>query len=114
MTEQAAPLDRIVSTGVARKVDDLGRIVLPVELRRVFNIRPGDALQIAVDGGDILLRKVEARCVFCNGDEALGPYRGKQVCAPCADALRAQRGAQPHGDVVDPPLGDVKLGGHGR
>ncbi len=109
MTEQASPLDRIISTGVARKVDDLGRIVLPVELRRVFNIRSGDELQIAVDGGDILLRKLEARCVFCEGHEALRAYRGKQVCTSCALGL----GAESQGDVVDAPLGDAKLGGDG-
>ena len=110
MTEQASPLDRVISTGVARKVDDLGRIVLPVELRRLFDIRSGDELQIAVDGGDIVLRKVEARCVFCDGHQALRPYRGKQVCTSCALGLRAE----PQGDVVNPPLGDVELGGDGR
>lgn len=110
MTEEASPLDRVVSTGVARKVDDLGRIVLPVELRRVFDIRAGDELHIAVDGTAILLQKVEACCVFCGGDEALRPYRGKQVCAPCMADLRAKS----QGDVVDPSLGDVELGGHGR
>ncbi len=110
MTEQASPLERIISTGVSRKVDDLGRIVLPVELRRVFNIRSGDELQIAVDGGDILLRKVEARCVFCDGGDGLRPYRGKQVCTECTEGL----GAESQGDVVDAPLGDAKLGGHGH
>ncbi len=83
MTEPTSPLERIAPTGVARKVDDLGRIVLPVELRREFDIRPGDELQICVDGPWILLRKVEARCIFCDTDEALQPYRGKQVCDRC-------------------------------
>ena len=115
MTEQSAPLDRaVISTGVARKVDDLGRIVLPVELRRLFGIQPGAALRIAVDEGDILLRKVEARCVFCSGEQGLRPYRAKQVCVPCARALGAQGSAQAQGDVVHPPLGDVQLGGDGR
>ena len=96
---------------MARKIDDLGRIVLPVELRRLFGIRTGDELQIAVDGGDILLRKIEARCVFCDGAEELQPYRSKQVCVPCARSLAAVKA---EGDVVHAPLGDVELGGDSR
>ncbi|MGH9157886.1 MAG: AbrB/MazE/SpoVT family DNA-binding domain-containing protein [Acidimicrobiales bacterium] len=77
------------SSGMARRVDDLGRIVLPVEMRRRLAIRPGDALDIAVDasidGGAIVLRKVEARCVFCDatGDD-LAAYRSRLVCPDCA------------------------------
>jgi transcriptional pleiotropic regulator of transition state genes len=74
-------------SGIARKVDDLGRIVLPVEMRRLFGIRPGDEMEISVDGGGIQLRKVEVRCVFCEGEEALKPFREKQVCSPCTSAL---------------------------
>ncbi|MDQ3680095.1 MAG: AbrB/MazE/SpoVT family DNA-binding domain-containing protein [Actinomycetota bacterium] len=122
MTEPAARLDRPVasghlSSGMARKVDDLGRIVLPVEMRRMFGIKTGDELHIAVIGGDILLRKVEDRCVFCEATEGLRPYRTKQVCAPCARALagtRALGAADAEGDLVHPPLGDVELGGHSR
>ena len=106
---------------MARRVDDLGRIVLPVEMRRMFGIQPGDELQIAVDGQCILLHKVEARCVFCGGIERLRPYRDKQVCAACAagllsfvDAVNPETGLpEAQGDGVDPPLGDVELGGHG-
>ena len=96
----------MVSTGMARKVDDLGRIVLPVEMRRMFGIRPGDELEIGVDGGSILLRKIEARCVFCGDGDGLRPYREKQVCTTCSKELGtgdAQDG------FVDPPLGDVQL-----
>jgi transcriptional pleiotropic regulator of transition state genes len=75
-------------TGIARKVDDLGRIVLPVEMRRLFGIRPGDEMEITVDGGGIQLRKVEVRCVFCDGGDGLRPYREKQVCKDCSAALK--------------------------
>jgi len=74
---------------MARRVDDLGRIVLPVEMRRMFGIRAGDELEIGVDGGAILLRKVEGRCVFCDGPDRLRPYRAKLVCASCAVELSA-------------------------
>lgn len=93
----------MVSTGMARKVDDLGRIVLPVEMRRMFGIRPGDELEIAVDSGAILLRKIESRCVFCGDDgNTLRPYREKQVCAACIKEL----GADPQSDGINPSLGD--------
>ena len=96
----------MVSTGMARKVDDLGRIVLPVEMRRMFGIRPGDELEIAVDDGAILLRKIESSCVFCgNGDgNVLRPYREKQVCASCSGELGAT-GAE--SQLVDAPLADA-------
>jgi AbrB family transcriptional regulator, transcriptional pleiotropic regulator of transition state genes len=75
------------ATGIARKVDELGRIVLPVEMRRLFGIRPGDEMEISVDGGSIQLRKVEVRCVFCDGVDDLRPYREKLVCASCAASV---------------------------
>lgn len=75
------------STGMARKVDDLGRIVLPVEMRRMFGIRAGDELEIGVDGEAILLRKLEDRCVFCNRSEGLQRHHDKQVCGSCAHEL---------------------------
>jgi len=77
----------MTTSGMARKVDDLGRIVLPVEMRRMFEIQPGDALEIAVENGGIVLRKVETRCVFCNTTDDLRTYRQKQLCAPCAAEL---------------------------
>ncbi len=108
---------------MARKVDDLGRIVLPVEMRRMFGIQPGDELHIAVDGACILLHKPQAGCVFCAGVEGLATYRDKLVCRSCARDLlgldRVAGGSQPQisesqGDLVDPPLGDVELGGNSR
>jgi transcriptional pleiotropic regulator of transition state genes len=96
----------MVSTGMARKVDDLGRIVLPIEMRRMFGIGPGDELEIGVDGDSILLRKIEARCVFCRESAVLRAYRGKQVCATCAAELG---GGHAEHQLVDAPLGDVQL-----
>lgn len=93
----------MVSTGMARKVDDLGRIVLPVEMRRMFGIRPGDELEIAVDSGSIMLRKIEARCVFCGDDgTTLRPYREKRVCGPCTRDLTVDA----ESELVNAPLGD--------
>ena len=72
---------------MARKVDDLGRIVLPVELRRLHGIHTGDALEISVDGDSIVLRKLALGCVFCGGDERLRDYKGRGLCGACADDL---------------------------
>jgi transcriptional pleiotropic regulator of transition state genes len=77
----------VKSTGMTRKIDDLGRIVLPVEIRRAFGIGPGDGLQIHVDGDRIILAKPGDRCVFCEGAEELRDYRNRMVCKACVDGL---------------------------
>lgn len=75
--------------GIARRVDDLGRIVLPIELRRQFGIEAGDALDIAVDPElrAIILRKPQADCVFCGSQESLRDHRGRRVCRTCVNEL---------------------------
>ena len=77
------------SIGMSRKVDDLGRIVLPVELRRQLGIKAGDELDIAVDGVMVMLHKIESRCVFCDSQEGLRAYCEKQVCSDCLSQLSA-------------------------
>jgi transcriptional pleiotropic regulator of transition state genes len=77
----------VKSIGMARKVDDLGRIVLPIELRRQLGIRAGDELDIAVDGSTVLLHKIEARCVFCDSMVDLRGYREKQICKGCVGEI---------------------------
>ena len=84
------------STGMTRKVDSLGRVVLPAEMRRVFGIREGDLVDIAVDGQHIVLTKVEQRCVFCGDAAGLVEYSGKLVCQPCVEGL--SRGAPGRGE----------------
>lgn len=76
------------ATGVSRKVDDLGRIVLPAELRRSFDIREGDHIEIAVDGDSIVLQKRRSLCTFCGGGDGLRAYREHQVCANCVAELK--------------------------
>ena len=85
---------------MSRKVDDLGRIVLPVELRRQLGIRAGDELDIAVDGATVLLHKIESRCVFCDSLESLRGYREKQVCGNCITELNT-----PAAPVAAPSIG---------
>ena len=77
-------------TGVARKVDQLGRVVLPAEVRRQFGISPGDLIEIAVDSDAILLTKVEDRCIFCGGTANLSEFSTKLVCSGCVSRLAAE------------------------
>ena len=71
------------STGIVRKVDELGRIVLPVELRRTLDIIQQDELEIYLDDDKIVLKKSEHCCVFCNSTHDLVTYHGRNVCMEC-------------------------------
>ena len=79
------------STGIVRKVDELGRIVLPIELRRTLDIAEKDALEIYVEGESIILRKYQAACVFCNSTKNIVSFKGRNVCADCISRLREKR-----------------------
>lgn len=78
------------STGVVRKIDELGRIVLPSELRKVFGIREGDELEISVDGETIMLQKRQDVCLFCGTESPVLKYQGRTVCENCAAELGRQ------------------------
>ncbi|MBR2831590.1 MAG: AbrB/MazE/SpoVT family DNA-binding domain-containing protein [Oscillospiraceae bacterium] len=76
------------STGIVRKVDELGRIVLPIELRRTLDIAEKDSLEIYVDEDAIVLRKYEPACIFCGNAKNIMDYKGKNVCAACVKELK--------------------------
>lgn len=71
------------STGIIRKVDELGRIVLPIELRRTLDIAERDELEIYLENDRIILQKFEPACVFCGSSRNLMVYRKKNVCKEC-------------------------------
>lgn len=75
------------STGMVRKVDELGRVVLPIELRRTMGIAEKDPLEIFVDGERIIFKKYEPACVFCGNASDVQNYHGKMVCCECAKAM---------------------------
>lgn len=81
---------RLMDTGIVRKLDPLGRIVIPVETRRLFNIRESDLLAISVEGDRINMRRLEASCTFCGATEGVGSFRGKGVCENCTAELSAK------------------------
>ena len=74
------------ATGIVRRVDELGRIVLPVELRRTLDISERDPLEIYVDGASIVLRKF---CICCNSSRGVSEFRGKNVCQKCLKELQS-------------------------
>lgn len=76
-----------MDTGMARKIDDLGRVVIPAETRRLFNIHEGDQLTISVEADSIVLRKLEATCTFCGGTQEVRPFKGKGICTGCREQL---------------------------
>ncbi|HHY70756.1 MAG TPA: AbrB/MazE/SpoVT family DNA-binding domain-containing protein [Thermoanaerobacterales bacterium] len=81
------------STGIVRKVDELGRVVIPIELRRTLDISVKDALEIYVDSDKIILKKYEPACIFCgNADEVIN-FKGKNLCKTCAKELDHQLAA---------------------
>ena len=75
------------ATGIVRKVDELGRIVLPIELRRTLDIAERDPLEIYVDGSSIVLTKYQPACIFCGDSGDIITYKGKNVCEACLREL---------------------------
>ena len=76
------------ATGIVRKVDDLGRIVLPVELRRNLGIDIKDPLEIYVDGDQVILKKYEPTCIFCGEGNGIKNYNGKNICTSCVKKIK--------------------------
>lgn len=75
------------STGIVRKVDDLGRIVLPIELRRTLDIAEKDELEIYLDDDRVVLKKYEPSCIFCGSSCGLVSYHGRNVCMECIENM---------------------------
>lgn len=81
------------ATGIVRRIDDLGRVVIPKELRRAHFIEEGDPLEFFVDGDKIILRKYQPGCIFCGNTESLQLFHGKHICTSCitkAAALQSE------------------------
>ena len=76
------------STGIIRKVDDLGRIVLPIELRRVLDIAERDELEIFTESGRIVLQKYEPACIFCGSADDVVNFRDKIICEKCISEIK--------------------------
>lgn len=84
-------IDFMKSTGIVRKIDELGRIVLPIELRRTYDLAIKDAIEIYTDDDKIILKKFQRTCTFCGNAEDLVEFKGKTLCHDCLDALKNEK-----------------------
>ena len=75
------------STGIIRKMDELGRVVIPIEIRNQFNIAEKDPVEIYVDGSSIVIKKYEPNCIFCGNTENLINYNDKLICEECSKKI---------------------------
>ncbi len=73
----------MTSTGIVRRIDSVGRFVLPIELRRTLDIDDNDSLEIFVEDNTIILKKYQPACIFCNNARDVSTYKGKNICAEC-------------------------------
>ena len=76
------------STGIVRRIDELGRIVLPAELRRTLDIGERETMEIFVDGSSIVLKKYQPSCIFCGDSKKVVDFKGKNVCSKCLRELQ--------------------------
>lgn len=76
------------STGIVRRIDNLGRVVLPIELRRIFSIDKEDPVEIFVDDNFIMLKKYQPACIFCNDAKDVVNYKGKNICKKCLEEIK--------------------------
>ena len=79
------------STGVVRKVDRLGRVVIPIELRRNLDIEEKDALEIFIEGENIILKKYSPACIFCGQAKDITSFKGKNICPACLKELQVAK-----------------------
>ena len=80
-------MENMKYTGIVRRIDDLGRIVLPVELRRTLELETGDSLEILVEDNTIILKKYQPSCIFCDSMDDIMTYKGYNVCQKCMKKL---------------------------
>lgn len=78
------------ATGIVRKVDMLGRIVLPIELRKTLDIEIKDPVEIFIDGEYIMLKKYNPQCVLCGSMDSIKHFKGRNVCMKCVSELSAE------------------------
>ncbi|OOP74657.1 AbrB/MazE/SpoVT family DNA-binding domain-containing protein [Clostridium beijerinckii] len=75
------------SSGIVRNLDNLGRVVIPKEIRKVLGINEGDPMEIVKVNNDIVLRKYSKGCIFCGSDKDVSEFNNVSVCSRCREAL---------------------------
>mgnify|MGYP000138762013 FL=1 len=77
------------ATGIVRPIDKLGRIVIPKELRRIYGLTVDDSVEIFVNDDQIVIKKYEPACIFCNNTDGIVLYEGKSICKSCLEKINA-------------------------
>ena len=75
------------STGIVRNLDELGRVVIPKEIRKKLNIEQKDPIEIFIEGNSIVLKGYENGCIFCNNSKDLQLYKEKLICKKCLEKI---------------------------
>ena len=75
------------STGIVRKLDELGRVVIPKEIRNKLDIEEKDPIEVYIDGNSIILKKFESGCIFCNNSKDLSTFKDKLICKKCLEKI---------------------------
>ena len=78
------------STGIVRKIDDLGRIVLPIEQRRILEIGDRDSLEIFIEDNTIILKKYQPACMFCGNAKDVMTFKGRNICPACIKEIESK------------------------
>ena len=89
----------VKSTGIVRKVDELGRIVIPIELRRNLDIEEKDSLEIYVEDDHIILKKYSPACAFCSNAAGITVFKGRNICSSCLEELSSLRIPEVHRNI---------------
>lgn len=82
------------STGIVRNIDELGRIVIPKEIRKINDLSEGEAIEIFVDGNSIILKKYSKNCIFCGCKKEIVEYKDKSICKKCLSEIQNMLGEQ--------------------
>ena len=84
---QRYPFSKMKTTGIVRRVDELGRIVIPIGLRQTHEMEAKQQLEIFVEGEYIILGKYSPHCYLCGDTNNLRNFKGKNICQPCINDL---------------------------
>lgn len=76
------------SLGMVRRIDELGRIVLPIEIRRMMELNPGEGVEIFSEKNRVILQKYSPACIFCGEADEIISYKDKKICRKCYEELR--------------------------
>ena len=81
-------MTELKSTGIVRKIDELGRLVLPIELRRLLDVHDGDSMEIFTEDNMVVLKKYQPACIFCGNAKDVTTFKGKNICPECAAKIK--------------------------